>query len=554
MRGGVLVRSFRCSIKVFSIALSLSVVLGGCTENGDITTTGVGTLAGGALGAGLGAIVGNQSGDAATGLVVGAAAGAAAGGMIGRALQSQQEQLAEQRTKIAKQEQIISAQRQEVGEWRASADSAPASYVNRTYSSRSYTDNYGQARRRSYSAGASGTGLAPNRARTGGRLSGNERRLQAAYARARARGAYLRGDDAYRHSAGHRSSGELGYYASTRSSGGAVGAGRGDSVRSVGRKSSSDTERRTSDDAVNVPERAVSVEGKTSLEAALVDSSAEAYGITPDGGSSLSERTIGDGEGDAAAKAGATEGSSVDTPRWEEPAGEPSARLRDRGSDEVPTFVMRGNKRLDAGVDDDDLLERPDSAIPVDPADMSGTGTVSGSPVAALTGAPPAVSNPESVGSLKVEEPREVQGAKQIEEPKKVVKQPEVEAKVEEAPAPEPVEKTGSADESSPEGSDAPLVADDSEAAFNPSGAKQECQTAAEELSQGDTAADSSDKLFHYRRALRLCPNQAPYHAKIGEVYLALNRLGDAEFEFKQALAIDPKFVPALQGLKKAQR
>lgn len=81
------------------------------------------------------------------------------------------------------------------------------------------------------------------------------------------------------------------------------------------------------------------------------------------------------------------------------------------------------------------------------------------------------------------------------------------------------------------------------------SGMSDDCRKAQKEVSDGDGAPDTSDKLFHLRRALRLCPDNASYHNKLGEVYRSLNRTADAQFEFREALNIDPGFQAARNNL-----
>ncbi|MCB0333953.1 MAG: tetratricopeptide repeat protein, partial [Bdellovibrionales bacterium] len=76
-----------------------------------------------------------------------------------------------------------------------------------------------------------------------------------------------------------------------------------------------------------------------------------------------------------------------------------------------------------------------------------------------------------------------------------------------------------------------------------------ECVKAGEEVNQAQNASDTADKLFHYRRALRLCPESPAFHLGLGEVYLSLGRSEDAEFEFREALRIDPTFRPAVVQL-----
>jgi len=81
-----------------------------------------------------------------------------------------------------------------------------------------------------------------------------------------------------------------------------------------------------------------------------------------------------------------------------------------------------------------------------------------------------------------------------------------------------------------------------------------DCQQAQEEMRNGDRAVNSADKLFHYRRALRLCPGRAEFHNSLGEVYLQMQRREDAEYEFREALRLDPGFLPAQNNLHALKR
>lgn len=80
-----------------------------------------------------------------------------------------------------------------------------------------------------------------------------------------------------------------------------------------------------------------------------------------------------------------------------------------------------------------------------------------------------------------------------------------------------------------------------------------ECSKASAEITKGGESTDSAEKLFHYRRALRFCPNNAEYHNKLGELYLSLNRKDDAEFEYKEALRLDPSNSHARANLEYAK-
>jgi tetratricopeptide (TPR) repeat protein len=76
-----------------------------------------------------------------------------------------------------------------------------------------------------------------------------------------------------------------------------------------------------------------------------------------------------------------------------------------------------------------------------------------------------------------------------------------------------------------------------------------ECKEALAERDLALDAPENSDKLFHLRRALRLCPNNAALHHELGKVYVAMERRDDAESEFKRALTVDPSFSAAKNEL-----
>jgi len=82
---------------------------------------------------------------------------------------------------------------------------------------------------------------------------------------------------------------------------------------------------------------------------------------------------------------------------------------------------------------------------------------------------------------------------------------------------------------------------------------QSDCFKAEGEVSQAKLKEDVSDKLFHYRRALRLCPTNADYHSSLGELYLSLNRRSDAQYEFQEALKLDPNNQSAKTNLSKVR-
>lgn len=109
---------------------------------------------------------------------------------------------------------------------------------------------------------------------------------------------------------------------------------------------------------------------------------------------------------------------------------------------------------------------------------------------------------------------------------------------VEEVPAPQ-LPKTDSAD----------VKPVNSASSLAPATDTSDCSGASSEVTKADAASDSADKLFHLRRALRMCPTSAEYHNRIGELYLTLNRSDDARFEFNEALKVDPSFQKANANL-----
>lgn len=76
-----------------------------------------------------------------------------------------------------------------------------------------------------------------------------------------------------------------------------------------------------------------------------------------------------------------------------------------------------------------------------------------------------------------------------------------------------------------------------------------DCQQAQAEINKASAASENADRLFHYRRALRLCPENAEFHNGLGELYLTLDRVDDARFEFREALRLEPNNTLARRNL-----
>lgn len=79
------------------------------------------------------------------------------------------------------------------------------------------------------------------------------------------------------------------------------------------------------------------------------------------------------------------------------------------------------------------------------------------------------------------------------------------------------------------------------------------CQEAEKEAEIGRDSSTHADKLYYFRRALRLCPDSPKYHFEIGKVFGAMGRKEDAEFEFLRALELDPRNAAAMMELDRLQ-
>jgi len=75
------------------------------------------------------------------------------------------------------------------------------------------------------------------------------------------------------------------------------------------------------------------------------------------------------------------------------------------------------------------------------------------------------------------------------------------------------------------------------------------CEQAAGEAERARTATSDADKLFYYRRALKLCPTEVSYNIEIASVYSALGKNEDAQFYYRQALDLDPGNEQVLEQL-----
>ena len=83
--------------------------------------------------------------------------------------------------------------------------------------------------------------------------------------------------------------------------------------------------------------------------------------------------------------------------------------------------------------------------------------------------------------------------------------------------------------------------------------ATNECKQASAEVQRAKSSVSDADRLFYYRRAVRLCSGEPTYHVEIGKLYINLGRIEDAKFEFRQAIDLDPSNQPAREQLGKLE-
>ncbi len=58
-----------------------------------------------------------------------------------------------------------------------------------------------------------------------------------------------------------------------------------------------------------------------------------------------------------------------------------------------------------------------------------------------------------------------------------------------------------------------------------------DCDVAQSEIAIAEGLQGANDKLFHFRRALRLCPNNVQYHQRMSQFYSTVERPLDAQYE-----------------------
>ena len=98
---------------------------------------------------------------------------------------------------------------------------------------------------------------------------------------------------------------------------------------------------------------------------------------------------------------------------------------------------------------------------------------------------------------------------------------------------------------------DQPSVKSDLTADSTSIASSQECPEGAKELVKAQQAKELSTRLFHTRRAARLCETFVPAKLALAQMYIELNRVDDASFEVENILKLDPNNPEALELRKR---
>ncbi len=75
------------------------------------------------------------------------------------------------------------------------------------------------------------------------------------------------------------------------------------------------------------------------------------------------------------------------------------------------------------------------------------------------------------------------------------------------------------------------------------------CEEANKEALKAKKASNNKDKLFYFRRAMKLCPDSSEFHLEVGYLYSLLGREDDARIEFRRVLELDPDNMEAKEQL-----
>lgn len=451
----------------------------------DISTAGAGAVAGAAVGGGLGAVVGSMSGEVGKGLIIGSVAGATAGGVIGHSIEEQKVAMNKRRTKLQEQEQIISNQRRSIDSMRRGLKDEKPREEDLLGSGNINNSNVGDI-----SQTKAGSNKARDAASEVDLLIAQHRSSKHAQASSGAQtgGVGSSGGSRNVKADGNLSDAELVSDFIADNSHKTDGNKAGDTIKS---------------NAINTTAVVSDSNQYSRTRLASVEQTATAISKTgnkTDKGSASLKVT----NSQVAKTAKTTDNNNLVTLESIQPIVVNSNGDADKRDSSKDIIADSDNTDRDDTNDADlDNAELAGEGMDVSDSDNQegGSDRLPPSQVAPAIGA---VANAESNNGF----PPAVQAV---------------------------------------DGANAGSV--NTATANVDAGGNTNCELAGKEVDRARRATSDGDKLFYFRRAMRLCPNNATYHLEVAHVYSELGRKNDAKIEFKRVVELDPNNAEAKEQL-----
>jgi len=76
------------------------------------------------------------------------------------------------------------------------------------------------------------------------------------------------------------------------------------------------------------------------------------------------------------------------------------------------------------------------------------------------------------------------------------------------------------------------------------------CDAAYADFSRARSSQRTDDKIYYYKKGLRLCPDYYDAHYELGLLYKRLGNIEEAKYEFRRTLEIKPEHYDAREALR----
>ena len=466
-------------------------------DTSKMSPTSIGATTGAVLGAGLGTIVGSASGNVGEGLVLGSIAGAAAGGAVGYGMEETHDKIANQEKAIGEQQQTLERQKQEISDLKSQLD-----------------DRGGKDAR---------SAKLHKRSSVQSKVSSNMKSDSGRHLVAKNSIANNSGDD----------DSWLDPKSLKSNSAGADAIDSPASIQHVAGAEGSDNDGGITEQAINVPnaeQPSVSTVDRHSSQVSTANFPSARKSEFPPARSSKSDKIAGN-----------------DVEWVDESHASSSSKLKDKkvqgrranlASDEASAKTKRARLATDK--------ESAPSKANKESLKKEKANEAEKEHVAK-------VKEDKKVAKLEKETTaketvKHDSSASKTEDTKKKEQVNENPAKVSSSKGTELKEPVKSVEDKS-----AKPATTESEVASKTAVVKDDpaCAKAEEEARRASGSKSAADKLFYYRRALRVCPSEAKYHYEIGRVYSVIGRNEDAIYELRQALDLNPGMSEAKAELNK---